>query len=140
MPDVPAERMVMRARRCQLLPVEALVCVQIVVEPSLRVKVRSGPLGPGSELEPKASMVMTLPAASAPAGRAHPESKSVCKPFVDQTVRRDMFTCNGPVASQLVYVYVVGGERRLVMLIVLFVSGTEIRNGARYVMSGKDTV
>src|SRR4051812_1921723 len=34
-PDMPAVRMVMRARRCQLLPVDDFVCVQIVVEPSL---------------------------------------------------------------------------------------------------------
>src|SRR3954451_9031527 len=55
-PETPAVRTGMRARRCQLLAVDVLVCVQIVVEPSLRVKVRSGPLGPGSTLEPKASM------------------------------------------------------------------------------------
>ena len=81
-----------------------------------------------------------MPAASAPAGSVHPESRSVRRPFVDQTVTRDVFTCNGPVASQLVYVYVMGGERRLVMLIVLFVSGTEILNGARYVIRGSETV
>jgi hypothetical protein len=67
-PEVPAERTLMRARRCQLLEVEVFVCVQIVVDPSLRVKVRSAPLGPGSALEPKASMVMTFPAAKC-AGR-----------------------------------------------------------------------
>jgi hypothetical protein len=61
-PDVPAERTVMMARRCQFAPVEVLVWVQRVVEPSFRVKVRSGagPLGPGSLLEPNASMVRWL--------------------------------------------------------------------------------
>src|SRR3954470_9953088 len=111
-PEIPAVRTVMRARRCQFPAVEALVCVQIVVEPSLRVKVRSGPLEAGSELEPKASMVMTLPAASVPAGSVHPESRRVWGLLVDQTVTRDVFTCNGPVATQFVYVYVMGGESR----------------------------
>src|SRR5438874_2412250 len=56
-PDGSAERTVISARKYQLPPVEFLLWVQTVVEPSLRVKTMLGVLATGSSLEPNASTV-----------------------------------------------------------------------------------
>src|ERR1041385_1766002 len=97
-PDAPAERTVSSARKCQLAPVVALVWVQIVVEPSLRAKVMAGPFRPGSELEPKASMLMAARVAREPAERAVVPSNRLLAPLVDQAVTRPALTCNGAAA------------------------------------------
>src|SRR5437899_3496360 len=94
-PDAPAERMEISARRCQFPPAAPLATVQIVVEPSFRVKVRLGKFEPGSTLEPKASTLIALRVASAPAGMVVVPSSKVSVPFVDQTVTCAALTCNG---------------------------------------------
>src|SRR4051812_10052015 len=100
-PDAPAARTVISARKCQLPAVDPLLWVQSGVEPSLSVKVMSGPFGPGSLLEPKASMLIAVRVASVPAESVVVPSNNEVAPLVDQAITRAALTCNGAGAALL---------------------------------------
>src|SRR5438067_7928 len=85
-PELPAERTVTSAFRCQVPAAEDLVWVQIVVEPSFRVRVTLGALPPGSSMEPNASNVRTLRDWRTPLGNVAEESSNVPGLAVERTV------------------------------------------------------
>src|SRR4051812_47995433 len=94
-PEALLVRTVIWERRCQLALAGLWVWVAMTVEPSFSLKVVSGRLALGSEMEPNASMVMTLPAWSRPEPIVVVLETREDSPLVDQAVTRQLLTCSG---------------------------------------------
>jgi len=64
--------------QCQLPPVEFFDWVEMVVAPSFSVNTMFGVFAAGSELEPKASMIIRLRATRTPEGKVVAEIQQRC--------------------------------------------------------------